>query len=247
MTTPRFYFPPEVLGKETVWVAPAQAHHLTHVLRVKPGAEITCFDGEGNEASGIVSHRMREGLSVEIVRRRKVPPLSWEVTLGVAVPRHGKLDQITDQATQLGVCRVIPLITSRGVVRISSGDWEKRRHRLWKIIIEAGKQCGISYLPTLEKLHRMEELIDSFPRYHRILLAAVEGPYELWSNLLSRGVNKVLILVGPEGDFTPGERKAVLGKGAQPVSLGSAILRCETAVVAALSLANFFLREGISR
>ncbi len=180
---------------------------------------------------------------------RQVPPAPWAVHLGVAIPGQGRMEEIVGSATQLGVSAILPLQTERTVVRFTADRFKRKMDHLRQVSVETAKQCGIMLLPEIRPVTPWSKLLASFPEYHRILLAAVEGPREDWKTALSQPVRRTeraigtsyLLLIGPEGDFTPEERRQALDAGAHPVSLGPLVLRCETAVVAGLSILNFLL------
>ncbi len=223
-----------------------EARHLGWVLRVRPGDPVTLFDGRGREAEARVSRVGAREVLLEVGPARSVPAADWTLTLAAAVPGNVKMDEIVNQAAQLGAGRIIPLLTERTVARLSPERWGSRQGRLERIAVEAAKQCGAARVPSIDTLTRWRDLLSSFPDYRLVLMASVEGPHEPLAALLAplRGKGRVLILIGPEGDFTPGETRQAADAGARRFSLGPAVLRCETAAAAALSVVAFLLRQG---
>lgn len=223
-----------------------EAHHLARVLRVRAGDPVTLFDGRGREADAKVSKVGGGEVLLEVGPSREIPLPERPVVLGISLPGNVKIEEIINQATQMGASRIIPLVTERTVVKLSPERWKAKQERLNRVALEAAKQCEVSRVPVIEPLTSWKELLSSFPRFPLVLIAAVEGPHEPLEALLAptNGKGEVLVLIGPEGDFTPGELQAARGAGARPFSLGPTVLRCETAVVSALSLISFFLREG---
>ena len=241
----RSFLPPERWGEGEVALSGEEAHHLARVLRVRPGEAVTLFDGQGREADAKVARVAAGEVHLQLGASRVVPPPERTVALGVALPGNVKIDEIIDQATQMGVSRIIPLVTERTVVKLSPERWGAKQERLNRIALEAAKQCGVSRVPAIEPLTLWKEILPSFPRFNPVLIAAVEGPHEPLPAILSAAkVGEVLVLIGPEGDFTPEELQGARRAGARPFSLGPTVLRCETAVVAALSLVSHFLRNG---
>lgn len=220
-----------------------EAHHLIRVLRVRKGEFVTCFDGRGREADCSVREIAAGQLLLEAGPARHDPDPRWSVTLGAAVPGQGKLEEIVSFATQLNVARIIPLQTERTVVRLTPDRFSRKLAHLRQVSVEAAKQCGISRLPEIRTLTPWREALAGFKEYDRVLLSAVEGPHEKWSE--AGGGRNILLLIGPEGDFTSEEIRQAKQAGARPVSLGSSVLRCETAAVASLSILSFVLREKI--
>ncbi len=242
----RCYVPPgEWSPGGLLTVSGDEAHHLLHVLRIRPGMEVSCFDGRGMEGLASVSSIGHRQIFLEIVEKRQVRSFPWEVSLGAAIPRHGKLDQILDQATQLGASRVIPLVTTRGVVKITPQESAKKLSRWSQIVVESGKQAEVSYLPEVLPATPWDSAVKNFADYDRVLLAAVDGPHEEMERILSFGnPRRLLVLIGPEGDFTPEEIRQACAAGARRFSLGPTVLRCDTAAVVALGLLFYLLRKG---
>jgi len=163
----------------------------------------------------------------------------------MAIPGQGKLEPMINQATQLGVRSILPLMTERTVVRIPSNREAQKRERLNQVAIEAVKQSGLLYLPRIHPIQRWSDFIGSVKGYDLILIATVSGPHERLIDLLSgQAAKKILILIGPEGDWTDQEIADAVGKGAKRFGLGPTVLRCDTAAVAALSAVSLLLRES---
>lgn len=202
------------------------------------------FDGEGREAEAVVSGVGAREALLRMGPIRARPPSPWEITLALAVPGNVKMDEIVNQAIQLGAGRIVPLVTERTVTRFTPERWRSRQERLNRIAVETAKQCGVGRLPSVEPLARWEEFLGAFPSYDLILMASVEGPHEpLASVLAEKPARNVLLLIGPEGDFTREEIEAAVARGTRRFSLGPTILRCETAAASALSILGFLLRS----
>ena len=232
-----------------------EAHHLSRVLRVRPGETILCFDGQGRQMEAVVQDVGPGRLLLEAGPLQRVPPAPWAVHLGVAIPGQGKLEEIVSSSTQLGVSAVIPMRTERTVVRFTADRFKQKTEHLRRVCVETAKQCGIGLLPEIRPVTPWNKVLASFPEYHRVLLAAVDGPHEDWRTAVAPFPKSVpgtereigiryLLLVGPEGDFSPEEIRQASEAGARLVGLGPLVLRCETAVVAALSTLNFLLRSA---
>lgn len=247
MASFRCHIPPESwpAGPE-LWLAGREAHHLSRVLRVRAGDSLACFDGKGREAEGTVREAAGGSVLVDMGPARQSPPLPWTVSLGFAIPGQGKLEEIINSATQLGVSELIPLLTERTVVQFTPERSEKKRAHLQQVAIEAAKQSGVSRLPEISAITSWRKFLPSLSNYDRVVIGAVEGPHEDWKALLA-GLpdhSKVLLLIGPEGDFTPQEMQEAFKAGARPVSLGPTVLRCDTAVTSSLSILLYLLRES---
>lgn len=209
---------------------------------------VTCFDGKGQQARAQVLEVRKRELTLDLKEKRSLPGAAWRISLGVAVPRAGKLDQVVREATQLGVHQIVPLATARGVVRLGADAFDRKRVRLAQIAVEAAKQSDLNWLPEVEGILSWERAVRTFPQYDLALLGALEGPHEDVRGLLRpESARTILLLIGPEGDFTPQEIAQAVAAGAHRFSLGPTVLRCETAVVAALSIVSHLLRERPSR
>ena len=244
----RCFLPPEEwpTGPE-VRVTGREAHHLARVLRVRVGETVLCFDGQGRQMQAIVRDLGSNHLILEAGPLQQISPSPWAVHLGIAIPGQGKLEEIISSSTQLGVSAILPLETERTVVRFTPDRFERKQEHLRQVSVETAKQCGIGLLPEIRPVTPWSRVVASFPEYHRVILAAVEGPHEDWKKALSglpvSSSVKILLLVGPEGDFSPEEIQQASGAGARLVSLGPLVLRCETAVVASLSTLFFVPRN----
>jgi len=239
----RCFLPPEDWKAGEVELAGSQAHHLIHVLRLTRGAVLTCFDGRGQEADAVVTTVGRRTIGLELSAQRTVSAPPYAVDLAVAIPGHGKFEQIVDQATQLGVHALIPLLTERAAVRWTPDQAEKKMDRLVQVAIEAGKQSKVAFLPEIHSLIPLKEIMGTFDRYDQLFICTGAGPHEPLGSLMQGKTGTVLVLIGPEGDWTPEELKQAVDAGAHPISLGPTVLRCETAAVAAVAQIMFLIRE----
>lgn len=236
------YLAPEQWGEGEVRLSGREAHHLARVLRLSCGDKLICFDGTGREASAQVVKVSAREMVLSVGPSRFLPEGPFRITLAVGVPGQGKLNEIVGQATQMGVGRLIPMITERTVVPESTAASGQKLERLRRIAVEAIKQSGSGKIPEIVPACRFDDLIRSFPQYDRVLLASVEGPWEPLPKILQARCRRPLILVGPEGDFSPLEIERAVQGGARRFSLGPTVLRCETACVAAVSLISYLLR-----
>ena len=242
--TARCYLSPDQWGEGEIRLSGREAHHLSRVLRLSAGDEFVCIDGEGNEASAHVVKRSGNQMVISLRPTRRIPEQPTAIALAVGIPGQGKLDEIVNQATQFGVSRLIPLVTQRTVIRESSAAAsEKKIERLRRIAVEAIKQSGSGRVPDIRPVCPFEVLISTFSEYDQVLLASVDGPWEDLSDILMRDGRRCLILIGPEGDFTPQEIEQAVRQGARRFSLGPTVLRCETACIAAVALVSYILQS----
>jgi 16S rRNA (uracil1498-N3)-methyltransferase len=240
----RCYLEPSLWQKKEVWISGQEAHHLGCVLRVRPGESVVCLDGLGRWAHAEVRSVGKKALLLTLGKPHRFPPPAVEITLGVGIPGQGKLEEVVSVATQLGAAQVVALLTARSIVRFSSDRFERKKAHLHRVAIEALKQSGSGWLPIITPPCPWKAFLDQFPQFDRILMALPHGPHDRWSVALSGSLRKILILIGPEGDWTEEEVREAKSRGAFQVGLGPSILRTETACTAALAVAQYLMREG---
>ena len=203
-----------------------QANYLGNVLRLGPGNELLVFDGLSGEwlARVAAAEKRHMTLMVErLVREAESVPDIW---LAFAPVKRAQTDWLVEKATELGVARLIPVVTQRTVAE------RVKLERLQTIAIEASEQCGRTRVPEILEPMALRRFIEELgPDRH--FYFADEGGGEAAAQAFVEG--PAVILVGPEGGFTGEERAFVRGSGASAISLGPRILRAETAAVAALS------------
>ena len=237
---PRVLIPPGALQGDTAIVTdPRELHHLLHVLRVKPGDRLECFDGAGRRAWGRVSRCTAKELVVALERIGQEPATDLHVTLAHALIKPDRFDWAVQKATELGVNRIVPLITQRTTVRLPADGADRKVARWERIVREAAKQCGCATLPLVESPQRFADFASGLDTGGAALLATLEAPTTPIAEALEPLGRQLTLLIGPEGDFT--REEVLLGQrhGAKPVSLGVQTLRSETAAVAALAMVRY--------
>jgi 16S rRNA (uracil1498-N3)-methyltransferase len=168
-------------------------------------------------------------------------PRKSSINIACAIPKKSKFDDIVDKLTQLGVDRIIPLKTERAVVKLSIQKGEARLQRWVKIALSAAQQSQRSILPQISPLTDFRELIKKSTGFNLKLIPTLEGERKTLKEALSPVLPlpaNILILIGPEGDFSPKEIDLALKHNFIPVSLGSTVLRVETAAIAVASFIN---------
>ncbi|MDD5495638.1 MAG: 16S rRNA (uracil(1498)-N(3))-methyltransferase [Candidatus Omnitrophica bacterium] len=241
----RFFVPKQAVKGNRILISGSEAHHILDVMRLKVLDKVVAFDGTGKEYVGFIKDVKRKSLVVEVVETRS--PLSKtasRITLIQAIPKKDKMDYIVEKATELGVDTVLPVMTKRTIVR-----WDERKSisnvSRWKrIALEASKQCGRRDIPRIGDVKDFEEALKNSSEYDLAIIAALtEERSGLKDALKGFGGGKIAIAIGPEGDFTPGEVGSAIENNFKPVSLGSRVLKSDTAAVAALSILNYEFTE----
>ena len=226
----RFHIPPP-WGETSVVLPAAEAHHLAHVLRMRPGDQTVIFDGAGGEALAEIVQLSPAAAELKILERRAaVTETLFPVTVASAVPKGDRFRSMVEKLTELGVQRLVPIITRRSVVDPREGKLD----RLRQTIVEASKQCGRSRLMELDAPTNWTPFLANRSPEERFLIAHPSGePWDPAKHRLDRPVN---VAIGPEGGFTDEEVAAACAAGGELVSLGPRILRIETAAVALAGL-----------
>ncbi|MGF1678054.1 MAG: RsmE family RNA methyltransferase [Candidatus Methylacidiphilales bacterium] len=227
----RFYCPDLDAGR----LVDSENHHAQHVLRIRQGDLISLFDGVGREATAEVSRISKYETLFSIVSSHQSPPPDYSIHLWAAITKAKSWSLVLEKATELGVTSITPLLSERSIVRADEEDHSKVEK--WKQeIIAACKQCGRNHLPVLNPLITVNSAVQSIPQDHLHVLASLQpGARSLRSTLLtsfkSAKTPSVTAAVGPEGDFSPVELGVFLSAGFVPVTLGSNVLRAETAAL----------------
>lgn len=234
MHVPRLYLPLTLVEGEAPGLGERSAHHVTHVLRLRPGAAVRIFDGKGCEHEGIIREVRRTQVIVEIGKAiASLPEPSFAITLAQGIPRGDRMDLILQKAVELGVTDVQPLWTARSQTR-ASGERLKKRLRHWQgVVISACEQCGRATLPGLETPVEYRSWLTGTDRHDCRILLAPEARQSLGT--MQPPGKSILLLVGPEGGISAEETTLATAAGFVPMRLGPRILRTETAALAMLA------------
>jgi 16S rRNA (uracil1498-N3)-methyltransferase len=207
----------------------SEVHHLK-VRRAREDEDVEVLDGEGLSGTGVL---VRDGPKwlVEI-RSAERKPSQPDLALAVAAGDRERFTWMAEKAVELGVTRLVPLETER-TTGVASRVKQSHIEKLRRVVLDATKQCGAVWAPTVEQPIGLTEFLSGSLRGNRWLAdaAGTVPPADLDATPLT-------ILVGPEGGFSPEERAAILGVGYQPVALGLNTLRFETAALAAAAVAS---------
>ena len=204
-----------------------QANYLGNVLRLGPGAELLVFDGLSGEWLARIAAAEKRCMTLIVERLVREAESVPDVWLAFAPVKRAQTDWLVEKATELGVARLIPILTQRTMAE------RVKLERLRTNAIEASEQCGRTRVPEIVEPMPLKRFIEELdPDRH--FYFADEGGGEAASQTFAEG--PAVILVGPEGGFTEEERAFVRGSGASAISLGPRILRAETAALAAVSV-----------
>ena len=212
------------------------ARHLTRVLRLKTGARLVLFDGSGQYFDAELHRNSGSGLSALVRESLGSDPVpSLTVTLVQAVSRGDSMDMIVQKATELGVQRIVPVISERSVVRLGPERAEKRRAHWEAVAVGACEQSGRNSLPEIHVPVPLSTYLDRADPGFSVVLEP--GADTRLSGLTTRA-GTISLLLGPEGGLTDDEVDIAARQGFRRVNLGPRILRAETAAIAAVTLAQ---------
>ncbi len=213
-----------------------QSRHCAQVLRKQAGDLITVFDGLGRFAQARIISVKKNSVQLEIGDVQYAEKSTPQIILAQAIPKGKTMDWIVEKAVELGVSRIIPLITRYTVVKYTTDEALRKAEKWQKVAMEACKQCGQNWMPIVETPIDWNYYINSSNDGLKIIASLAEGASSL-RELLEKNSEpqQATILIGPEGDFTSEETVAALAKGFQPVTLGEIVLRTETATMFCLS------------
>lgn len=225
---PPLFYCPTLASAGTIELPEAEAHHLAHVLRLKAGDAVELFNGNGLVGQGVVEKVGKRTVACDVTSVAHESPPTPEITLATAVPKGERFDWLVEKATELGVSRLVPLITERSTV----DPRESKLDRLRQTIIAACKQSGRSHLMELTSPMTWKQFLSGVGQSQLVVAHPFAPPIGL-PNFTARNPGEAIVLaVGPEGGFTDEELALAEKRGARLISLGRHILRIETAGLA---------------
>lgn len=237
---PRFYIPAFAWNPDRLALDADEAHHAVDVLRMKAGDRATVFNGEGTEAEVEVVKAGKQGVELRKIGVQKSARLSCAITLGQAIPKGKNMELIIEKATELGAVGIAPLLSERTIVRGDEDDALRKQLKWQRVATEACKQCGQNWRPVVQKPVTPKAFFESGQKFDLMVIASLQSDARPLKAILSalgpKRPKSVLVLVGPEGDFTPAELSMAKTAGCQPLTLGPIILRTETAALYSLSV-----------
>ena len=244
----RFYLPPHECQSDLLTLTGGEARHAAEVLRLRPGEDAAILDGEGREFLCRVEKVERKRIQLKILQTDVSLAPASRITLAQAVPKGKILESIIQKATELGVWRIIPLLSERVTTHLEGESVERKAEKWRQTAVEAIKQCGQRWLPKVEPPIPLPALLASAETYDLALVGSLQAgarhPREYFLGFEREHRHRpasIIAWIGPEGDFSPGELAAIEKSGAHPMTLGSLILRSETAALYTLSIINYEL------
>ncbi len=214
-------------------VGGSAANHIKRVLRLRDGDALTLFDGRGGEYTGRIAGMHKDAVRVDVQEHHDVERESaLDLRLVQGISRGERMDWVMQKATELGVRRIVPVLTERTVVKLDERQGERKIQHWRGIVIAACEQCGRNRLPELTApVSFFDAVRASEAETTRLLLSPS-------ATLRARDLprpSQVTLLIGPEGGLADSEEGFAIRAGFEPVQLGPRVLRTETAAVAALA------------
>ena len=232
---------------ESALLSGSEAHHLIHVLRARSGDCIELIDGSGRVWTGVVSEIGTESVDLSrvtlIVEKR---PYSTSLILLQSLCKADKLEWTLQKTTELGVTEIYLVEARRSVARIPLERIEAKMDRWKKIIIGAAKQSRREAIPLLHPPMNCRSACEQVNAELRILFSENQGQRNLKRLIQIKPWNSVAFCIGPEGGWTDDEESQFLHYQFQPISLGTHILRTETAAIAALAVLKYEMEDSLA-
>jgi 16S rRNA (uracil1498-N3)-methyltransferase len=223
---PRLFVRQPLSDGAVVELDAGQAHYLGNVMRLGVGAELLVFDGLSGEWLARITEAAKKRMTLTVERKTREGESIPDVWLVFAPVKRAKSDWLVEKATELGVARLVPVMTQRTV------SDRVKLERLESIAIEAAEQCGRTRVPEIVEPVQLRRFLEALGPGRHLYFADENGGDPLAGSLRE---GPAAILVGPEGGFTEEERALVRASGASAISLGPRILRAETAALASLA------------
>lgn len=236
----------KALLQEELVITGGDAHHLGRVMRAKAGDRILVADDEGKvgeyELTGFTESSVSMKLVQQVEERTESPV---EIVLAQCLPKGDKLDLIVQKATELGVNVIVPLTSDNCVVRYDGKKAKAKQEKWQKIADEAGKQCGRSRLPEVQQVQPfrqwLREAADGKRDDTAVCMCYENELQQGMKDFLQgqRAAKRFVVIIGPEGGFSLAEAALAKELGIASVSLGTRILRAETAAISAAAVIQY--------
>ncbi len=228
----RLYYPNSIVENSTSLLSKEHTHYVANVMRLRRGSIINFFNIKGEWESEIVFLE-KERVEVKFLKKVKESQKKNKIELAICLVKKNPMEIILQKATELGVSKIIPIISERTEVKELNYDRAK------KIVIEATEQSNQMFPPEILKVVKLKDFLKDLDQTTKLLFGDVNSKDNL-SIEKFKNSKSLTILIGPEGDFSPSEREFILSfSQVVPFTISKNILRSDTAVISAISLVNF--------
>ena len=232
MSNIRLFNPENIIENTTSLLSKEHTHYVTNVMRMKRGSNINFFNKDGEWLSEIV-FLDRDRVEVKFLNKLKEPSKNSNIELAICLVKKSPMDTILQKATELGVSKIIPIVSERTEVK------ELNFERANRIVVEATEQSNQLIPPQISEITKLKDFLKDLSGSSKLLFADVNSKDKLKAEALKEA-KTLSVLIGPEGDFSPSEQELILSNSnAVPFTISRNILRSDTAVISAISLVNF--------
>lgn len=224
---------------------PQEIHHLRNVLRLKVNDVVILFNGQGEEGVGRILSLEKDNIKIHIEKVTSEPRNKPVLILACAVPKKSKFETIIEKCTELGVDEIIPLKTQRTIISFKPEELSRKTSRYQNVAINAAKQSQRKTVPAIHPVTKFNDFLKNIEAgsYAFIPCLKENNPHVFDSFKKITAPEKIIFLIGPEGDFTPEEVEEAQKAGCLPVSLGKTVLKVDTAAITVVACANLFFRK----
>src|SRR5437899_3521019 len=227
----RFYISPGNWNPDALSLRDSEAHHARDVLRMKRGDRVVLFNGRGREITAEIVDLARDEIRLRKLHETETPPLRCRITLAQAIPKGKNMDLIVQKAVEIGAAEIAPLISERTIVHLEAKEAAQKQAKWQQIAIEAAKQCGQNWLPTVQTPRKLSDFFTNAQLQQLRLIGSLQSDAVHLKTVLAEYEREhqarptsVLMCIGPEGDFTPAELNLARSNGCRPIHLGRIIL-----------------------
>jgi 16S rRNA (uracil1498-N3)-methyltransferase len=245
VTLRRFVIRPDAVDGDRVRFDAAQTRHLARVLRLRPGAIVAATDGAGRTLAVRLDRLDPAGASGTVLGPAGAAAESpCAITLAAGILRAERMRWLVEKATELGVARIVPTLSARGLVRPGPGRADHGVDRWERVAREAVKQCGRATVPAVGSPRLLDAVLAEAPAHDGAWLFWEAGGVPISTAAAELGAPRtLLVLVGPEGGFAPDEVVRAEAQGVRLVGAGPRTLRAESAAVVAVALCQFLFGD----
>ncbi len=241
-----FFVTPDAITPPTIRMTGDLLHHLRDSLRLRPGDSLTLNDGCGTRYRVEVTHATSQAIDSRIIDQQTEPARrASPIVLGQALIKGDKMDWVIQKATELGVATLVPIHSTHSVIKLNPERLEHQRSRWERIARDAAQQSERWTLPTIADPVDLAQICRQYAAapVKAMLAERSSGPSLATIPLPQKHQHPIVLLIGPEGGWTPEEQRLAQEQGFLPLTLGPRILRAETAAIAALSILQSRLDE----
>src|SRR6266513_2797143 len=209
----RFYISPENWNRGALVLTGSEVHHARDVLRIRLGEKVVLFNGQGREITAEIADFSDDEIGLRKLHEAETPPLRCRIVLAQAIPKGKNMELIVQKAVEIGAAEIAPIISDRTIVQVDSESAAQKQTKWQQIAIEAAKQCGQNWLPRMHTPRKLGEFFSALEASFDLrLIGSLQPDAQHLKKILTNYSSdhgdrprSVMMLVGPEGDFTPAE------------------------------------------